>query len=82
MSATLIATRFLVGHRHIGARSVPWDQDEWVVCPRCGDDFTCDHFIWSCSRVSQERLALLRRVGLDRIGDLEWLASHCGFRIG
>ena len=80
-SATLIAAWFLVGHCHIGAFYAAWDPDQWVVFPWCGDDLTHDHFIWSCSGLSQRRLPLLRGVGPDRIGGLEWLVSHFGSRI-
>ena len=48
-------------------------RDEWVVCIWCGDDFTCNHFIWSCRGLSYWGI-----VGPDRIGDLEWLVSHFG----
>ena len=59
-STTLIVARFLVGHCHIGTFCIPWDLDECVVCPWCGDAFTHDHFIWLCRGMSQEKRVLLR----------------------
>ena len=81
-ATTFIASRFLVRHCHIGIFCVLWDPDERVVCPWCGDDFTHHHFICLCRGTSQERLILLKGVGPYRVGDLEWLASHFGYRIG
>lgn len=79
---TLMEAWFLVGHFQVGAFSAPWDPDEWVICSCRGDDLLAiivfDHVVgclW-------ERLALLRNVGMDRIGDVKWMASRFGCRVG
>ena len=77
----LWTTRFLMGHCHVGAFALPWDVDEWVACPWCGDDFTRDHFLWDCRGLSQEWQRLLLRVDLDR-GSLHHLALYHGTRLG
>ena len=78
----LMAARYLTGHCHIGAFDLSWYTEEWVACPWCGDEFSRDHMLWECRGLTEERHVLLRGIGSDRRGNLEWLASHFGSRIG
>ena len=76
------AARFLTGHCHLGAFSVPRDPDAWEPCPVCGDDFSREHLVWDCRGLTQERERLLGGVGAERVGDWVWLARFQGSRLG
>ena len=63
---------------------MPWhaDNDVWTACPWCGDDLSRDHMIWNCRGLSRKRQDLLRGIGTDRFGDVNWLVSRFGTRLG
>lgn len=75
-SVTLIAARLLVGFFYICACLVPWDPDEWVVGPWCGDDFTWNHLIWTYSGIPKERLVF--STDLTQVESVSYFSSRIG----
>ena len=73
VGADLVAW-FIVGHCHLHNFAFPWDSDELVDCPWCGDAFSRGHMLWEYTGLTSERVVTLQ-VG-PRAGDLEWVARH------
>ena len=79
LELTLVA-RFIVGHCHLHDFAFPWDSDELVDCPWCGDAFSRSHIPWDCIGLTSERAAVLQ---VDsHVGDLEWVARYRASSLG
>ena len=44
----LWTARFLTEQCHVGSFALPWDTEEWVECPKFGDEFSRSHLLWDC----------------------------------
>ena len=78
----LETARFITGHCHVGAFTVPWHIDEWAICPWCGDDFTREHILWECRALSHERRAFLGEAESREFESLGQFVLFYGLRIG
>ena len=78
----VMTARFLTGHCHLGAFSLPRgseeEEEEEIPCPLCEAVFSAEHLIWECPALAEERRDILGGARQRHEDDLQRLIfSSC-----